>query len=94
MDQADCLACGRCARACQTGAIAMGAPGFMALAGGGLGRRPRLASRLPGQLCDEEALRFLANVAAVHLESLDRGRKFAQVLFEDGEEAGLSRVSP
>jgi len=94
IEQGECLSCGRCARVCGTGAIEMEPPGFTALAGGGLGRRPRLASRLPGVMSDEQALRFLAKAAAVHLESLARGLKFNQVLFENGEDEGLARVIP
>jgi len=39
-----CLGCGDCVRACPSGALAPGQPGYLVLVGGKLGRHPRLAA--------------------------------------------------
>lgn len=61
IDASLCIECGDCARACPTGALALGESRYVIVAGGKLGRHPRLATRV-----GEES-----EVAAV-LETLDR----------------------
>jgi dissimilatory sulfite reductase (desulfoviridin) alpha/beta subunit len=55
IDATRCLGCGACAAACPAQVIATARRGFRVLAGGKLGRHPRLADELPG-LCAPEAL--------------------------------------
>jgi len=61
IDTSLCIECGDCARACPTGALALGETRYVIVAGGKLGRHPRLAKRVGGE----------SQVAAV-LETLDR----------------------
>ena len=62
LDPNRCLACGRCVRACPSKVVAVKQEGFRVLVGGKLGRRPRLASELPGLYGREQALLVLRAV--------------------------------
>ena len=59
LDTGRCLGCGRCIRACPTGVMTVKHEGVRVLVGGKLGRRPRLATEMPGLYQREEALLVL-----------------------------------
>jgi len=46
IDTSLCIECGDCARACPTGTLALGESRYVMVAGGKLGRHPRLAMRV------------------------------------------------
>lgn len=64
IDRSACLSCGACVRACPTGAL-RGEPGWRVLAGGRLGRHPRLASELAAGVPLDEACALVERVVRV-----------------------------
>jgi len=76
LDRLSCVSCGACAGVCPAGALAIGSTGFRILAGGRLGRHPRLAEDLSGptmsRLLDPERAPEAASALARLL--LDQGR--------------------
>jgi anaerobic sulfite reductase subunit C len=64
VDRDACLACGACVRACPTGAM-QGHPGWRVLAGGRLGRHPRLAVELASGVSLDEARELVGRVVRV-----------------------------
>lgn len=94
IDSAACLGCGRCARACPEDALAFGPMGFRLLLGGKLGRRPRFGAELPRLVSEDEAAAILGMTLSVFMESYSANTRLADILFADGDEAGLRRVAP
>jgi dissimilatory sulfite reductase (desulfoviridin) alpha/beta subunit len=64
-----CIECGDCARACLTGALALGRRGYLVLAGGKLGRRPRLADTVARVDAPNTALQKLDRALGTLLRS-------------------------
>lgn len=61
----DCVACGACIRACPTGALTPLASGWRVMAGGRLGRHPRLAHEIAECASLEQAAGLLAALLRV-----------------------------
>ncbi len=75
-----CLSCGQCIPVCPTGAIVAGRQGLRLLAGGKLGRHPRLAAPLPGIHSPEEALKLVGHCLKIFREHNRHGERFGTVL--------------
>ncbi len=79
-----CLACGQCARACPTGAIAPGLTGHRILLGGKLGRHPQLGRELSGIFSAETTLAII-DACLTHFKTENRrGERFGEVLNRTG----------
>jgi len=94
IDRAACLRCGRCARACPEEALAFGPMGFRLFLGGRLGRRPRFGAELPRLVTEDEAVAILERTLSLFMKNYAPNARLADVLFADGDEAGLARVAP
>ena len=79
-----CLACGQCAIACPTGAIAQGLTGYRILLGGKLGRHPQLGQELSG-IFSAEATLTIIDTCLAHFKAENRqGERFGEVLNRTG----------
>ncbi len=85
-----CLACGQCARACPTGAIAQGFAGYRILLGGKLGRHPQLGRELSGIFSAETTLAII-ETCLTHFKAENRqGERFGELL----NRTGLAFLAP
>jgi len=75
-----CLSCGRCMWACPSGTLMEGCRGFKILLGGKLGRRPRLASEIPGIFSEDEVLNVMTACINFYKRNSRNGRRFAELL--------------
>ena len=80
IDAERCLSCGRCVWACPTGTLAEACRGFKILLGGKLGRRPRLASEIPGIFSEDEVVGVMAACLDFYKRNSRNGRRFAELL--------------
>jgi dissimilatory sulfite reductase (desulfoviridin) alpha/beta subunit len=87
-DYARCVNCGSCIRACPCGAIAEEWRGFKLLAGGKLGRHPRLADTLLDTADEEQLARGLKGALRLFREQGLEGERFAGLV----ERLGIQRV--
>ena len=79
-----CLACGQCALACPTGAIAQGLSGYRILLGGKLGRHPQLGKELSGIFSAETTLAII-DTCLTHFKAENRhGERFGEILRRTG----------
>ncbi len=79
-----CLACGQCARACPTGAIAQGLTGYRILLGGKLGRHPQLGRELSGIFSAETTLAIIETCLTHFKAENKEGERFGEVLNRTG----------
>ncbi len=79
-----CLNCGQCIRACPTGALVEGDVGCRVLAGGKLGRHPRLASELAPIASENEVADNLAQCIEFFLNEGRPGERFGSLLERTG----------
>jgi dissimilatory sulfite reductase (desulfoviridin) alpha/beta subunit len=93
VDPAACLACGRCVAVCPTGAMS-GADGWRVVAGGRLGRRPRLASELPELMSEVEALAVLGKSLAWYMSAWRPNLRFGDLLAAGGTARLLAGERP
>ncbi|MGC8660255.1 MAG: 4Fe-4S binding protein [Desulfomonilaceae bacterium] len=75
-----CLFCGHCIRACPTETLVRGTEGFRIMIGGKLGRRPRLASELPGIFSRESTFRLIDLILDFYFEQNTKGERFGEIL--------------
>jgi anaerobic sulfite reductase subunit C len=75
-----CLSCGRCVWACPSGTLAEQCRGFKILLGGKLGRKPRLASEIPGIFSEDEVVDVMAACLDFYKQNSRNGRRFAELL--------------
>ncbi|MBA3002573.1 MAG: 4Fe-4S dicluster domain-containing protein [Desulfurivibrio sp.] len=81
-----CLACGQCAKACPTGAIAQGLTGYRILLGGKLGRHPQLGQELSGIFSAQTTLEIV-DTCLIHFKAENRrGERFGELLNRTGGE--------
>lgn len=60
IDRSRCLKCGDCIAACEVGALYTGQTGWRLMAGGKLGRHPKLAQEVAAMAADQQAEQALA----------------------------------
>ena len=75
-----CVSCGQCIAVCPTGALQEEDQGYRILLGGKLGRRPRLASELPGIYSADEVLEIVRQCLDHYQEHCVSGERFGEVL--------------
>lgn len=78
-----CLGCGQCLKACRFGTLQAGQVGFEVIAGGRLGRHPRLAETVVPLVEPEEAARLLEN-SLVLLRQAPANERFSHVVERHG----------
>ena len=79
-----CIECGDCARACPTEALTLGAAGYRILAGGRLGRHPRLASEVARVAGPGEVVEVLARALRALMEKGKPGERLAALIERAG----------
>jgi dissimilatory sulfite reductase (desulfoviridin) alpha/beta subunit len=84
VDPAKCLSCGQCMPACPTGTLQESSRGYRILAGGRLGRHPRLAMELPGIRGLEEALKVVDRCLGHYRRYCLKGERFGEILERTG----------
>lgn len=75
-----CLVCGICINTCPVEVITCSRNGWRVLAGGRLGRHPRLGTELPGVYTSEEALSIIGNALRIWMENYEDGKRFGLVM--------------
>lgn len=80
IDRDLCLNCGQCARACPTGALHVGKVGYRVLAGGKLGRHPRLATELLNLATEKQVVASLGHCMELFINEGRPGERFGSVL--------------
>ncbi|MBF7082866.1 4Fe-4S dicluster domain-containing protein [Desulfallas sp. Bu1-1] len=80
INRAACLNCGQCARACPNGAMRVSQTGYRVLAGGKLGRHPRLATEILPLAGDEQVAGALERCVELFLKEGRPGERFGSVL--------------
>jgi len=80
VDGSKCLNCGQCIRACPTGTLKEGKVGFRVLAGGKLGRHPRLASELVPLADENEVADILGHCIELFLNEGRPGERFGSLM--------------
>uniref|UniRef100_I2Q6P9 Dissimilatory sulfite reductase (Desulfoviridin), alpha/beta subunit n=1 Tax=Desulfovibrio sp. U5L TaxID=596152 RepID=I2Q6P9_9BACT len=84
IDRDRCLGCGKCRDACPAGAIACGQTALRAMAGGRLGRRPRLGIEPAGRFTPERALALAGRCLTAYGQAARPGLRFGDIAFPDG----------
>ena len=84
VDAARCLACGQCIPACPTGTLQEEGRGYRVLAGGKLGRHPRLGEELPGIHDADEVLQIVERCLDHYQDHCRGGERFGEVLERSG----------
>lgn len=85
IDKDRCLCCGQCIRACPTGTLQAGRKGYRILAGGKLGRHPRLAKELTGICSVDDAVAIADQCLDFYLDHCRNGERFGAILEREGE---------
>ncbi len=80
IDGAACLSCGICIESCQTGTLVEQEKGWKILVGGKLGRRPRLATAIPGIFSEQAVLYFVSACIDFYKQNSTGGQRFAEIL--------------
>jgi anaerobic sulfite reductase subunit C len=80
IDTSLCIQCGDCARACPTGALALGEACYVVVAGGKLGRHPRLAARVGEQSELRAVLETLDRALAALMTNGKAGGRLAGIM--------------
>jgi len=84
VDYTKCLSCGQCINVCPTGSLQEKERGYRILAGGKLGRHPRLAAELPGIHGLKEALQILDECLNHYQGNCLNGERFGEILERSG----------
>jgi len=84
LDSGKCLACGQCIEACPTGTLKQGARGYRVLAGGKLGRHPRLASDVGGIFDTDRVLEVVERVVGFYMRYCREGERLGEILRNKG----------
>lgn len=75
-----CVKCGQCVKICPTHTLAVGEKGFRIQVGGKLGRRPRLASELPGLYHEDDAVSMVSACIAFYKKHGKKGQRFGSII--------------
>lgn len=81
-----CLVCGFCVGSCPAEAMSCSRTGWRMLAGGRLGRHPRLGTELPGVYTSEEVLVILAKALKLWMKNYEEHKRFGWVMDRIGYE--------
>ncbi|WP_432735472.1 4Fe-4S binding protein [Maridesulfovibrio sp. FT414] len=81
-----CLVCGFCVSSCPTEVISCSRNGWRVLAGGRLGRHPRLGTELPGVYSSEEVLSIISKSLRLWMDNYDDGKRFGWIMDRIGYE--------
>ncbi|CCO22148.1 4Fe-4S binding protein [Maridesulfovibrio hydrothermalis] len=81
-----CLVCGICVRFCPTEVISCSRNGWRVLAGGRLGRHPRLGTELPGVFSSDEALTLVSKALRIWMDNYEEDKRFGWVMDRIGYE--------
>ncbi len=87
IDQTRCLFCGHCVRVCPAGVLETGAEGFRVMAGGKLGRHPRLGHELPGIFSEEETMEIAERIVSFYLSNSRQGERLGALTARIGLES-------
>ncbi|MBL0712658.1 MAG: 4Fe-4S binding protein [Desulfosarcina sp.] len=80
IEDARCIACGKCVAVCPTGTLAAGQTGYRVQLGGKLGRHPRLATELPDIYDEDTVLRIIQDCIDWYKARSRNGQRFANLL--------------
>jgi len=80
VEGARCIACGKCVAACPTETLGAGQTGYRVQLGGKLGRRPRLATELPGIHDEDAVIRILQDCLDFYKAKSRNGKRLAELL--------------
>jgi len=83
-----CLNCGQCARVCPTGALQLDKVGYKVLAGGKLGRHPRLATEIMSVADENEVAESLERCVELYINAGHPGERFGSVIERTNKELG------
>jgi dissimilatory sulfite reductase (desulfoviridin) alpha/beta subunit len=84
VDFGRCLSCGQCVGVCPTGTLQEDVRGYRVLAGGKLGRHPRLGEELPGIHDVEELMRIVERCLDHYQAHCREGERFGEILERTG----------
>ena len=87
LDLSKCLSCGQCIKVCPTGTLREKERGYRILAGGKLGRHPRLAMEIPGIYGLEEALKMVDRCLDHYQKHCHQGERLGEILERTGSDA-------
>lgn len=90
IDRNRCLNCGQCIHICPTGALREGQVGFRVLAGGKLGRHPRLATELTALASEDETAAWLDKCIELFLTAGKPGQRFGSLMDQWGNKNGVT----
>ena len=93
LDEARCVACGRCIGVCPSGTLAEGAKGYRIQLGGKLGRHPRLARELPGIYPADTVLKIAQDCLDLFKTESRNGQRFGEILTDARFDALAGRYS-
>ncbi|MCF8011327.1 MAG: 4Fe-4S binding protein [Clostridiales bacterium] len=80
IDYGVCLKCGQCINICPEGVMQAKERGFNVLAGGKLGRHPRLASRLSPMAGEDHVLEYLKSCVELLLKEGKPGKRLGSIM--------------
>lgn len=92
IDRSLCLQCGHCVAICPAGAMGCRESGWRVLAGGRLGRHPKLAEELDGLYTTDQALALLDRALKLFMARYDKRTRFGALLDRLGPGALEERV--
>jgi anaerobic sulfite reductase subunit C len=90
IDESKCLLCGQCGKVCPTGTLKQGEKSYRILAGGKLGRHPRLAEELSGIFSQEEVVKIVERALDLYQERAAHGERLGEIFERMGKGASES----
>ncbi|OAG27275.1 4Fe-4S binding protein [Thermodesulfatator autotrophicus] len=87
-----CVNCGACIKVCPKNALQIGECGYKVLAGGKLGRHPRLAKKIFSLVDEEKAVKLLEKTINFYKENCQHGERLRIVIEKVGWDSYLSSL--